>query len=1012
MFLAEYSINNRVFIIFISCLLVVAGLMSYSKLGKLEDPEFTIKTALIVTAYPGASPKEVEEQVTDEIEKAVQKLGALDEVRSISKAGLSYVYADIKESIPSRKLPQIWDELRRKVLEAQSTLPDGSYPPIVYDDFGDVYGVFLALTGDGFSTAEMKDYVNIIQRELLLVDDVARVEMWGDQQECVNLEISNERLADLGVNPGQIVETLQGQNQIVDAGSLTVGSERIRLTPTGLFQSIDEIGDLVIRGSAPDNLILMRDVAKITKGYVDPPFSMMRFNGKNAIGFAVSTVSGGNVIHMGEAVHHHLEELMESFPHGLDIGVVSFQSDDVQRAIDDFIVNLIESVIICVVVLLLTMGVRSGLLIGGGLIFTILATFIVMLLLKIDLHRTSLGSLIIAMGMLVDNAIVITEGALIRLQNGESPKKAVTQPAKDTGMPLLGATLIAIFAFLPIYISPNNVGDYCSDLFKVVAISLAISWVLAMVQTPVFCEMFLKVKESKKGVDPYAGRIFRWYQAILEMALRWRITTIALILVIFFSAMYSFQYVDQMFFPKSTRTQFIIDYWLPEGSSIHAVSEDLREIEKHLSGIPDIVSTATCIGSGPPRFYLPYEPELPNNSYGQILVNVETPEEVFDLVDKVEDYISVSFPQAEPRVRLFPLGPSVSFKVEARFSGPDADVLRELCDQAKVIMKSDPNAKEVRDDWRQRVKIVAPLYSQARARRAYVTRQDIAMSLRRITDGIPIGNYRENDELMPILLKAPEDEKLAVENIGDIPVYGYGSVSTPLLQVVDDIKVQWEDPIIRRLNRRLTIKAQAEPVDGNAVNLESSVKSQIEAIPVPSGYTMEWAGESEDSNEAQSILFQQLPISMILIALVIVGLFNAFRPPFIILLILPLSFIGVSLGLLITGKTFGFLALLGALSLIGMLIKNAIVLLDQIGVEIREGKEPYEAVIHSCISRMRPVMMASMTTVLAMIPLVSDGFFDSMAVAIMFGLTFATVLTLIIVPLLYVIMYRISKPQA
>ncbi|MBD3268273.1 AcrB/AcrD/AcrF family protein, partial [bacterium] len=970
--LAEYSLNNKTFILFISFVLILAGCLSYVQLGKLEDPEFTIKTALIITQYPGASPQEVEEQVTDEIERAVQKLGQLDDVRSISKAGISFIFVDLKESTRSEGLPQIWDKLRRKIHDMQANLPPGCYPPLVNDDFGDVFGVFLALTGEGFSRAEIKNYAEMIQRELLLVEDVAKVQLWGTQQECINVEISRERMADLGIHPQQVVETLQRQNEIVDAGSLDVGSETLRLTPTGTFRSAKEIGDLVLKGSDSENLTMLGDIATITRDYIDPPSEIMRFNGKPAIGIAVSTSSGGNVITMGEAVKKRIEELKTQLPVGLNFGIVSYQSQDVQDAINTFIVNLIESVAIVIVVLLITMGMRSGLLIGSGLIFTILATMIVMYLFGIDMHRTSLGSLILAMGMLVDNAIVITEGALIRMQHGHAPYDAAVKPVHEMGFPLFGATAIAIFAFLPIYISPNDTGEYCAALFQVTAIALAISWLLAITQTPVFCEMFLRVKHTKQGADPYSALPYRVYHGILHTTMHNRFTTLLLMLVLLFGAMYGFQYVNKMFFPKSMRNQFMIDYWLPEGSRIQSVSQDLHKIEDHLDTLPEVTAYTTCIGSGPPRFYLPYEPELPNSSYGQIIVTVHDADEAHHMIAPIENYLKEHFPQANPRVRIFPLGPSVPFKVEARFSGPDPKVLHQLCQKALAYMRAEPTAKDTRDNWRQKVKVVKPIYSQPRARRVHVSRQNLAMSLRRITNGLPVGLYRMDDELLPILLKAPLAERLQVENLGNMPIYGYAPLSTPLLQVVKDIKVEWEDPIIRRRNRQRTITAQCDPVDDNAPRLEAILKPHMESIPLPEGYQLEWGGESEISNESQTTLFKQLPIAMLLMAIVIVGLFNAFRQPIIIFSILPLSIVGVTFGLLVTGESFGFMALLGTLSLFGMLIKNAVVLLDQIDNEIRSGSEPYQAVVKSSISRVRPVMMASLTTVLAMIPLITD----------------------------------------
>jgi len=1007
--LPEYSVNHRSVVLFLVFLLVVCGLYSYKNLGKLEDPEFTIKTATIITRYPGASPLEVEQQVTDEIEKAAQRLESLDDLRSVSKEGVSIVYVDVIQSYRKKTLPQEWDMLRRKINDVVPRLPTGAMAPEIYDDYGDVFGIFLALTGDGYSYAEMKDYAVLLQRELMMEKDVNRVELWGDQLESVYVEIDRSKLSKLGLHPGEIIEALNLQNSIIDSGRIDTGSERIRIDATGDFKSLDEIGELVIKGREEGELILLKDVADIKKKYLDPPRNMMRFNGKPAIGIAISTVSKGNVVVMGDAVKKRLDELMEQFPIGIEIGHVSYQADTVRSAINQFVVNLIEAVAIVIGILLITMGIRSGLLIGAALVLAIVGTFVVMLLLGIDLHRASLGALIISMGMLVDNAIVVTEGSLIRLQRMDDRITAATRPAMDTAWPLLGATLVAIAAFMPVYLSENNSGEYCETLFLVVAISLALSWIIAMVVTPVLCQMFLRVPKEKRGTDPYAGPIYRNYRFVLQKALHHRKLTILIMVVLLFLAGYGFKYVEKDFFPNSDRAQFMIDYWLPEGSRIQNVSEDLSEIEKYLLKKKEISAVTAVIGSGAPRFFLCYEPEIPNSSYGQLIINVSSRHDITGLLEEIQVYLAKNFPQADPRVRRFVLGPAVGFKIEARFSGPDPKVLRDLSFQAKKIMSADPQTRETRDNWRQRVKVYRPEFSQPRALRSYVARPDIARSFAMVSDGVPIGVYREKDELMPIFVRSPREERENIDAIENMPVRGKGASSLVLRQVLSGIETVFEDPIIYRYNRRRTITAQTQPKDGITANMIiARVKPKIDAIKLPPGYYLEWGGELENDAEAGEEINSKLPIAFVLMAIIVVALFNAFRQPLIILLILPLSIIGVTVGLLATNKPFGFMALLGVLSLFGMLIKNAVVLLDQIDVERREGTSPYLAVINSSISRMRPVLMASFTTVLGMIPLLPDPLYGAMAVAIMSGLSFATVLTLIVVPVLYTMFFRID----
>jgi multidrug efflux pump subunit AcrB len=1007
---SESAVKYTPLVLFTLVLLVISGLYSYNRLGKLEDPEFTIKIATIVTLYPGASAVEVEQQVTDEIEKAVQRLEGIDKIRSVSKAGVSIVYLYLLESYRPAQIPQKWDILRRKVIEAERELPPGAHRPMVFDDYGDVFGVFLALTGDGYSYAEMKTYAQFLQRELLLVENVNRVEIWGTRTECIYVEIARARLAEMGIHPRQIIDTLQKQNLIVESGRVDAGTERIRLEPSGTFQSIGEIEELVISGTQQQELVLMKDVASITRAYVDPPHTMMRFNGKPAIGIAISTISRGNVVDMGRAVQKRLDELMLQLPAGIEGGVVSYQAEDVLNAINSFVINLLLALTIVTGILLVTMGIRSGLLISSALIFTVLGTFVVMLPLGIDLQRASLGAFIIALGMLVDNAIVVTEGSLVSLQRGDSRLAAMTRPATTTAWPLLGATIIAIAGFLPIALARNNTGEYCLSMFQVVAISLALSWIIAMTVTPVLGSLFLRVPARRQGTDPYAGPVYRNYRYVLQKALAYRKATILLMMLLLALGVLGFGYVPQIFFPDSDKKMFMIQYWLPEGTSIYAVSEDVRAIEDHLlASYPEIVSVASCLGAGAPRFNLSYEPETPNTSFGEIFVNVTELRHIDTLIPAIERYLAGNFPQAEPRLRRFPLGPFTPFKIEARISGPDPVVLRELSRQVQEIMLSDPQSKDTRDNWRHKTKVYSPDFSQPRARRAHVSRQDMAVSLSIFSDGFPVGTYREADELLPILVRAPEVERQDIDNLENLPVWGASFRSVPLKQIVAGIDTTWEDPIIHRYNRRRTITAGCDPVDGiTSDEVHRRIQPAVEALTLPRGYYLEWGGEFEENEKSSDAVYSQLPIAFLIMAFVIVALFNSFRQPVIIVLVLPLALVGVTAGLLITGKPFGFMALLGVLSLFGMLIKNAVVLLHQIDLNIREGAHPYLAVMDSSVSRMRPVLMATFTTVLGMIPLLTDPLYVSMAVAIMFGLTFATVLTLIIVPVLYTLFFKIA----
>ncbi len=1011
--LAEHAIHKKTVTLMVVFLLIGGGFLSYENLGRLEDPEFTIKEALIVTRYPGASPTEVEEEVTDIIETAVQQMGQLEKVTSVSRTGLSIVTVEMKDKYDKHTLPQVWDELRRKVGDAQGQLPPGAGPSVVNDDFGDVYGIFFAITGDGYSYREIKDYADDLRRELLLVKDVAKVELYGVQQEVVYVEMSRSRMAELGVSQQAIYNTLDQQNTVSPAGQVKVGSEYIRIAPTGTFESVEEIGQLLVHGGKSDSFITLGDVAEITRGYAEPPQTMMRFNGQPALGLGISTVSGGNVVKVGEAIRKRLDELDANRPIGMELGIVSYQSESVKKSVNSFILNLAEALAIVIGVLMIFMGLRSGFLIGVILLLTVCATFIFMNIYHINLQRISLGALIIALGMLVDNAIVVTEGILINIQKGKDRIQAAAQTVSQTMWPLLGATVVAVFAFSGIGFAPGGVGEFCRSLFQVILISLMMSWLLAVTVTPLFCTMLLTAKPGTEEKDLYGGLLFRAYKKFLIVCLNWRKLTCALMIGLLGLSIYGFGFVKDSFFPSSTRPQFMIDYWRVEGSHILETAKDMETIERYLMSMEEVASVASFIGSGATRFTLVYSPEKPDTAYGQLLVTVKDYQSIDPVLPKVQEFLREKFPDAEPKTKKFVLGPGGGAKIKVRFRGPDPTILRQLSARAQALMHGDSVSKDVRDNWRQRVKVIRPQFTEAKARRVGISRPDLNRAMEMSFSGLMVGVYREENKLIPIISRPPEAERVSVDNMNDLQI---GSPMTgkmvPISQLVSEDRIEWEDAIIHRRNRMRTITAECDPKAGLASPLFNRLRPQIEAMELPLGYDMEWGGEYEDSTEAQEKLGSILPLSFLAMIVTVICLFNALRQPLIIFLSVPLSIIGVTAGLLLTGQPFSFMALLGFLSLTGMLIKNAIVLIDQIDLEIQEGKKPFLAVVESSVSRVRPVSMAAVTTVLGMIPLLFDAFFIDMAVTIMFGLSFATVLTLIVVPVLYTIFFRICEVQS
>ncbi len=1027
MSIAKIAVEKKTVTVFATFVLLVGGLFSYSQLGQLEDPEFTVKTAVVTTTYPGASAEEVELEVTDRIEQAIQEMPQLKQIESYSRAGVSNITVDIKPSYTSDKLPQIWDELRKKVGDVSSSLPPGAGVPIVADDFGDVYGFLLAITGDGFDYNELEDYCDDIKKELSLVSGVSRVELWGVQKRCIYLDVSQTQLTQLGIRPVDLQRTLSQQNLVVDSGGVEITTERLRIQQTGDFKSPEEIGELVVRGGKTpvggqgDELIRIKNIATVRRGYVEPPRTMMRYDGQPALGISVSNVAGTNVVTLGENLQKRLAEIEASLPVGIEIHEISWQSDMVTESIDAFTINLIEAVIIVMCVLWIAMGFRVALIVGiCGLVFTIVISFLFMYLWKIDLQRMSLGALIVAMGMMVDNAIVVVDGIMVRVNRGMDRAKAAVEAASEPAWPLLGATLIAVMAFYPIYASEESAGEYCVSLFQVVAIALLLSWVLCVTITPLMCIWLLpKPDKSKSGydADPYGGKMYAAFRDLLKRAIRFRWPVVAGLCALLVLSGFSFKYIDSTFFPDSARLQVMIDYWAPEGTRIQTVSEDMRAIENKLLDDPKVESVSTFLGQGPPRFYLPVDPEKPYQSYGQLIVNVKSFAELNELIPEINIWMAEHVPQALTIVRRYGLGPSESWKVEARISGPsiaDETKLRELGEKGVAIFKAEPASLMSRTNWRQQTKKVVVDYNQHRARWSGVSRKDIGHATKRAYDGSVVGQYREKDKLYPILVRHTDDQRKEFAGaIGMLQVQPATSIETvPLAQVVSRTDVEWEDPIIWRFNRRRTITVEANPFDGMPASaLRDSVLANFVELrkKFPPEYRLDWGGEYESSRDAQQSLIPGIVPALMIAALLVVGLFNAFRPPLIIALVIPFAMIGVAVGLLVTGQPLGFLALLGVMSLGGMMVKNGIVLLDQVNIEKASGKNDYQAVIDAAVSRLRPVLLAAATTVLGVIPLLQDVFWVAMAVTIMFGLAFGTVLTMVIVPVLYAILFRLRN---
>ncbi len=832
--LPRFAVEHKTLVNFVVFLLVVGGLYSYTELGRLEDPDFTVKTGAVITRYPGASPLEVELEVTDRIEQAIQEMPQLRYLTSFSRAGLSIIKVDMKLEYWADKLPQVWDEMRKKIRDAAPDLPPGAHKPDIIDDFSFVFGFVLAVTGDGYTYAELEDYVKLLKKELSLVPGVSRVDLWGVQPKVIYLDISEAQLAELKISTADVLATLATQNMVVEAGGIEVPGRRFRIETTGEFQTPEDIGDLVIRRSSSDlalaqtaaltpfsrsventtplgrasggsygevragELIRLRDIATVRPGYLEPPLTEMRFQGEPALAIQLANVAGGNILETGEALDARLEELIAELPAGIEVHKFTWQSDLVRESINAFVVNLAEAVLIVFVVLTLAMGWRMALVIGWSLIVTILGTFVIMWLMKIDLHRVSLGALVVALGMMVDNAIVVADGVAVRLARGMKPVEAAIESASKPSLALLGATVVAVMAFYPVFAAKDDSGEYARTLFMVVGISLVVSWVLAMTMTPLNCISLLKPpKGEDPGADPYGGGFFRLYRRALEGAIRWRVVTLTGVTVLLVAAVVGFDKVPQEFFPASTRAQFMIDYWAPEGTPIQTVSEDLKGIEAKLEADSRVASVAAFIGAGGPRFYLPVDPEFPYPSYAQVIVNTPTFADVNSLLVDIEPWLNEHYPQALTRVRKYYVGTGDTWPFELRIGGPaeaDLGTLRALGEKGMAILKESPLAKHIRIDMRNRVQKVTIDYDQERARWSAVSRADIGEATRRAYDGLPVGLYREGDDLLPILVRHVEGERQRASGELDVvqvmPPLSLRTV--PLGQVARDIRLEWE----------------------------------------------------------------------------------------------------------------------------------------------------------------------------------------------------------------------------
>ncbi|MBE4464095.1 multidrug efflux RND transporter permease subunit VmeV [Vibrio parahaemolyticus] len=1017
--IAEYSIKNKVISWLFIVILAIGGVTSFLELGRLEDPAFTIKDALIVATYPGATSKEVEEELTYPLEKEIRKLPYIDRITSTSSNGMSQIMVSMKMDYGPDELPQIWDEMRRKINDLQPTLPQGVQSLQIIDDFGDVYGVMLMLTGDDYDYVELKRYADHLRREIELVDGVGKVDIAGDQQEMLFVEISLDRLASLNLDMNVVSGLLNQQNNVVSAGEVMVNGESLVIRPSGTLNTVQALENLIIHGRDTGNLIRLKDVATITRSIQEKPGNMILFNGKKAINIGISFASGVNVVEVGERLNAELSSLESIKPAGLDMSYFYNQAQEVDDSVKAFVISLAEAVAIVIIVLLFTMGLRSGVIIGVVLLLTVFGTFILMNYNNIELHRISLGALIIALGMLVDNAIVVVEGILVGLKKGRTKVQAAVDIVKQTQWPLLGATVIAITAFAPIGLSQDATGEFMGSLFWVLCFSLFLSWVTAITLTPFLADLLLKEEEKDtngEDEDPYKGWLFVVFGALLKFSLRFRWMTVAAMVALLVGAVIAFGNVKQQFFPPSNTPMFYVDMWMPEGTDIRQTIKQAEKVESYIRQQDDIDFVSVSIGQGLQRFALTYQPEKSYEAYAQFQVRTTDRDNMFKLLHKLDDNLAKTFDEPTFQFKLMEFGPSPASKIEARITGPDPKVLRELAVQVEDILHTDPGARNIRHDWRERTKELVPVFNESKARRLGISKEDLSSTLQMAFGGSTFGVLRDGTHTLPIMMRLPEAERVDFESLQNVKIWS-PSLQTyiPVDQIIDGVELDWSEPLIQRRDRKRTLTVLADHdvlSDDTAASLFARVQPKVMALHIPEGYEITWGGEYESSKDAQEGLFGSLPMGYLLMFIITILLFNSIKKPLVIWFTVPLSIIGVAFGLLTTNMPFSFTAFLGLLSLSGMILKNGIVLLDQINLELESGKDPYLAIVDSAISRVRPVSMAALTTILGMIPLVFDAFFGSMAITIMAGLGFATVLTLIVVPVMFAILFRIKPTTA
>lgn len=1006
--LTRLALDHRPIVLFLLLILFFGGITGFYRLGKKEDSVFIIKTAALSCHYPGASPEEVEKLITEPIEREIQSMRSVEKITSESRYGISMIRVELDPATPPREIPQRWDELRRRTLNIAPTLPDGASEILVHDDFGDVYGLYYGLSADeGFTFTELRETAQELKTSLMRIDGVEKVSLYGEQDPVINLYISLSALAEFSIRPEAIVSAITEQNRLLDSGTKEAGELRIKILESGTYRSLEELENQLLMASDGKQFRL-GDIARIEREYRTPPASLMRVNGSRAIGIGISTEAESDVVKVGRAVSSYLADT--SLPLGIRIEVLYPEDRIAREATNTFLLNLMESLLIVIGVIMVAMGFREGVVIGSSLLFAIGGTLLLMQPLGEGLNRTSLAGFIIAMGMLVDNAIVVVDNAKQRMAGGAVRSDALVRGAEQAEWSLLGATLIGIFSFLPLYLAPSSVAEIIKPLFVVISVSLLLSWLLALTQTPLFADKLLRLP---KQISKHNSRgLYRHFDRILHGALRHRMKVLMGSLVLFLLMLWVMGRMPQNFFPNLRKPYFRADVLLPEGYDIRATEKALVEMEEWLLIQPEVNRVSLTVGGTPPRYYLASSSVNSKPNFGNLLVELRHSHQTAEVENRFALWVEKHLPNVWLRSSLFKLSPVPDATIEFGFIGPDIEILQGLTDQAEAILRGNNQTRNIRQSWGNRIPTFTPEYSQMKGQRIGISRSRLSAGITLSTVGYPLGEYREGDQILPILLKDENIESYSLTGLQAIPLFSPSGRVFSLEQATDSLRFDFRRGVIERFNRERVMKAQCDPKRGvNTQQLFRTLYDSVRQIELPAGYRLRIFGEQESQAESNRALQAKLPLTLLLIFIVLLLLFGNLKNPLMLLLLQPLLLIGVVPGLALSGKVFDFFALLGLLGLVGMNIKNGVVLLSEIDRLRRDGVPPYEALIEAARSRLLPVAVASGTTILGMLPLLFDSLFGAMAATIMGGLFVGIGLTIGLLPLLYAIFHRIETPR-